>query len=75
MITIGQLPDEASEWVTVSKASEVHPSVMVTPPAIDSSAETVVAAPGASDGLHPSTVVAVRVPMTTGAVLSSTLSV
>ena len=75
MITTGQLPAEASEWVTVSDAPAVQPSVMVILPAIASSAETVVAAAGASDELHPSEFMGDNVPAITGEVLSSTLIV
>ena len=50
-------------------------SVIVIPPARASSAATVVTAAGAAPKLHPSTVVAVNEPVTTGAWVSSTLIV
>ena len=71
VITTGQVPATASVWLTVSEASAVHPSVMVIPPASASSAATVVAAAGAAPTLHPSTVVGVNEPVTTGAWVSS----
>ena len=74
-MTIGHVPLTASLCVTSKSTSAVQASLMEGLPVSPSKAETEVTAIGAAEILHPSTVVDVMLPLTTGTVLSSTLMV
>ena len=75
MITIGHVPVEVCVLVTTILPSTVHASVIWGLPVNASRAATVVTGAGAAATAHPSTVVGVILPVTAGAVLSSTLMV
>ena len=73
--TIGHVPADVCVLVTTRLPSTVHPSVIWRFPVNASNAATVVTAAGAAPTAHPSTVVGVMLPVTAGAMLSSTLMV
>ena len=74
VITNGHVPVLVSVLDTVKTPSAVHTSAIIKVPSKFSNPATVVSA-GASLTSHPSTVLAVIDPVTTGAVVSSTVIV
>ena len=74
VITIGHVPVLSALLVTVKSSSAVHASAIIKSPK-PSNPATVVSAAGASLASQPSTVLSVIDPVTTGAVVSSTVIV
>ena len=74
VITNGHVPVLSALLVTVKSSSAVHASAIIKSPK-PSIAETVVTAAGASLASQPATVLSVIDPVTTGAVVSSTIIV
>ena len=72
--TFGQLPAALTSLLVTAKLASQASLITVTPPKAIIPA-TVVAADGAALASHPSVVIAVKLPVTTGAVVSSILIV